>query len=222
MSSIFGTCAGWTGTDPIGKNSKWPDPETRDGTGRQEAHNLRRVRHQGRHQLRQPEAVDIQRPGKDHHLHHKQARVLQDRKTGSTNSSIGKRVIIYRMGKKLGRLRAFPPRNPSPTASGCSSSALALSVSNCYEKAPVSLEMALESEFKRSVNHVTAGLIMDPNATEFQCRTATAVMAIRVGVSIERLVGGSAAMSPRLVCEPEHELPFIIGIKTIKMNLKTV
>ncbi|KAG5996094.1 hypothetical protein E4U43_002919 [Claviceps pusilla] len=33
----------------------------------------------------------------------------------------------------------------------------ALSVSNCYEKAPVSPEMALESELKMSVNHVTAG-----------------------------------------------------------------
>ena len=43
---------------------------------------------------------------------------------------------------------------------------LALSVSNRYERAPVSLEIALETEFKKRVYHVTAGMIIDPTATE--------------------------------------------------------
>ncbi|KAM3501744.1 hypothetical protein MY10362_005320 [Beauveria mimosiformis] len=96
---------------------------------------------------------------------------------------------------------------------------LALSVASCYERPPVSLEIALVTEFRKSANHITAGMIVDPSASAADCRRATAMMATRVGVPIERLVGSLAARSSRLVCEPKYGMPFIVGIKTIEYRL---
>lgn len=76
-----------------------------------------------------------------------------------------------------------------------------LSVSAAYERVPMSLEIALYTIFKRSVNHHTAGLLMDPSFTPKQCREFTALMAIKMGLTIKRLVGCFSDMSNRLVCE---------------------
>lgn len=45
------------------------------------------------------------------------------------------------------------------------------------------------------------------------------MMAIRCGVTIDRLVGCFAAMSSRLVCEPRCGMPFVMGVKVIKYSL---
>ncbi|XP_044715185.1 uncharacterized protein HRG_11162 [Hirsutella rhossiliensis] len=122
------------------------------------------------------------------------------------------------MDKRLGKLKPFP-KEAITNRIRLQFIGLALSVSNCYERPPVSLEIALETEFKKSVNHITAGMIIDPSSSPSECRSATALMATRAGVSMERLVGAFAARSSRLVCEPEHGMGFIVGIRVIKFEL---
>ena len=225
ISRIFGTGAMWTVTDLIGKKSKWPDAETVmelaekrliicDECDIEEDMHSNNIK-------RWTSNAPVQ--SKDVSAYLSQTIIgitnkLGFSKTGLINNSIGRRVIIYRMNKRLGKLKPFP-REAITDAVRLQFIGLALSVTECYERAPVSLEMALETEFKRSVNFITAGMIIDSSATAAECRAATAMMAVRAGVSVERLVGAFAARSARLVCEPKYGMPFIVGIKVIRFRL---
>lgn len=102
------------------------------------------------------------------------------------------------MAKRLGKLKAFP-KDAIANRVRMQFISMDFSMSSCYERAPVSLEMALESEFKKSVNHITAGIFIDPDAIDSDCRRATGIFATRTGVSIEKLAGTFAARSARLV-----------------------
>lgn len=225
VSRIFGTGAKWTVTDLIGKSSKWPDAETVmelaekrlvicDECDIEEDMNYNNIK-------RWTSNAPVQSRGVSAYLSQTIIGItnkLGFSKMGSINNSIGRRVIIYRMNKRLGKLKPFP-KEAITNRVRMQFIGMALSVSNCYERAPVSLEIALETEYKKSVNHVTAGMIIDPRSTPRQCREATALMATRVGVTIDRLVGTFAARSSRLVCEPRIGMPFIVGIKVIKYKL---
>lgn len=225
ISRIFGTGAKWTVTDLIGKTSKWPDAETVmelaekrlivcDECDIEDDMNYNNIK-------RWTSNAPVQSKGVSAYLSQTIIGItnkLGFSKAGSINNSIGRRVIIYRMNKRLGKLKPFP-KEAITNRIRLQFIALALSVSNCYERAPVSLEIALETEFKKSVNHITAGMIIDPSATATECRAATALMATRTGVPIDRLVGTFAARSARLVCEPKYGMPFIVGIKVIKFRL---
>ncbi len=225
ISRIFGTGAKWTVTDLIGKGSKWPDAETVmelaekrliicDECDIEEDMNYNNIK-------RWTSNAPVQSKGVSAYLSQTIIGItnkLGFSKTGSINNSIGRRVIVYRMNKRLGKLKPFP-KEAITNKIRLQFIGLALSVSSCYERPPVSLEIALETEFKKSVNHITAGMIIDPSATPMECRAATALMATRTGVPIERLVGTFAARSSRLVCEPKYGMPFVVGIKVIKFEL---
>ncbi|KAH8156706.1 hypothetical protein CIB48_g11545 [Xylaria polymorpha] len=225
ISRILGTGVMWTVTDLIGKDAPWPDSKTVmtlaekrlvicDKCKIEDDMNYNNIK-------RWTSNAPVQSDGISAHLCQTIIGItnkISFSKTGSINNSIGRRVIIYRMEKKLGKLKPFP-KGSINTQVRLQFIAMAQSVSNNYERAPVSLEMALETEFKKSVNHITAGLIIDPNSTESDCKAATAVMAIRTRVSIERLVGVFWARSCRLVCEPKYGMPFIVGMRPIRFKL---
>ncbi|KAF4460194.1 cell division control 48 variant 1 [Fusarium albosuccineum] len=176
ISRIFGTGAKWTVTDLIGKPSKWPDSDTVmelaekrliicDECDIEDDMNYNNIK-------RWTSNAPIQSKGVSAYLSQTIIGItnkLGFSKSGSINNSIGRRVIVYRMDKRLGKLKPFP-KDAITNRVRLQFISMALSVSNCYERAPVSLEMALETEFKKSVNHVTAGIIIDPNATSSDCR----------------------------------------------------
>lgn len=86
-------------------------------------------------------------------------------------------------------------------------------MASCYETSPMSLEIALCSEFRRSINFITIGLAIDLLATPRQCREAMTAIAIKTGVSIRRLVESFPAKSSRLVCESMIGMPFIVELR---------
>lgn len=85
-------------------------------------------------------------------------------KTAAINNSICSRVVVYRMTKKLGKLKPFQSWSLN-TDVRLQFIAMAQSVSNLYERAPMSLEIALETISRKSVNFITSGMIIDPSAT---------------------------------------------------------
>lgn len=69
------------------------------------------------------------------------------------------------------------------------------------------------------MNYVTAGLRIEPTALSNSCVVATAVMAIRSGVTIARLTSIFAAMSKRLVITCKPGLSYVNGISYTKYTL---
>jgi len=69
--------------------------------------------------------------------------------------------------------------------------------------------------FKKSVNYITAGLIIDPEATTKNYKTFTALIIIKIKISIKRLIGCFSAISNKLVYEPIIGILFVIEIKYI-------
>lgn len=86
----------------------------------------------------------------------------------------------------------------------------------------MSLEIALYTIFRRSVNKMTASLQIDPAATEWDCKVSTAMMATKAGVPIERLVACFSAMFNRLVCEPEYGMGFVANLKCPLMKVTPI
>ena len=132
-------------------------------------------------------------------------------KRDTIKNSIGRRVIIYKMDKNMGKYKMFPKERINNSVR-LQFVALALWYASAFVHPPVSLEMALETIFKRSVNYVTAGLVIDHSAAPEHAIVATAVMAIRSGVTIMRLVSTFSAMSKRLVAEPANAPPYVKGM----------
>lgn len=84
-------------------------------------------------------------------------------KSGLINNSIGRRVVVYRMTKKLGKLRPFPEwaeggegGKGGKTGMRLQLIVLAQSESSLYGRAPISLDIALETEFMKSVDRITS------------------------------------------------------------------
>ncbi len=69
------------------------------------------------------------------------------------NNNIDRRVVIYRMGKSLWKLKPFCEGSITNLVR-LQFIAMAQSVSSAYESPPMLLEIALETEFKNSVKAV--------------------------------------------------------------------
>jgi hypothetical protein len=139
-------------------------------------------------------------------------------KRDTINNSMGRRVMVYKMDKRMGDYKAFP-KDRIDNWIRMQFVSLALWYAAEFKYPPVSLEMALETIFKRSVNYVTAGLRIEPTASPSSCVVATAVMAIRSGVTIARLTSTFAAMSKRLVTTCKPGLSYVNGMSYTKYTL---
>ncbi|KAK5145851.1 hypothetical protein LTR04_001193 [Oleoguttula sp. CCFEE 6159] len=208
ISRVLGKGVEWTVTDLIGKDSKWPDArlvmklaEKRlivcDECGIDQDMNYNNIK-------RWTSNAPVQSDGMSAYL--SQTIIGISNKMGfaakaAINNSIGRRVVIYKMDKELGKLRSFPAGAVNSYVKMQFIGAC-LSVSSLYERAPMSLEIALYTLFRRSSNFITAGLTIDYNSPPHYCIVSTAVMATRIGVTIDRLVSCFSAMSNRLVCVP--------------------
>ena len=128
------------------------------------------------------------------------------------------KAAINNMEKELGKLRPFPAQSVNSYVK-MQFIAACLSVSSSYERAPMSLEIALYTLFRKSSNFVTAGLTIDRTSPPHHCIVSTAVMAVRTGVTIDRLVSCFSAMSNRLVCVPTYGTPFVFGLRYTRTTL---
>ncbi len=219
ISRVLGKGVEWTVTDLIGKASKWPDAaivmklaEKRviicDECGIEDDMNYNNIK-------RWTSNAPVQSAGMSAYL--SQTIIGISNKMGfatksAINNSVGRRVVIYKMDKELGKLKPFPAQAVNDYVKLQFISAC-LSVSAQYERAPVSLEIALYTVFRRSVNFITAGVWMDSTSPPHHCIVSTAIIANRIGVTMERLVQCFAAISNRLVCVPTYGIPFIFGLR---------
>ena len=225
ISHIIGTGVGWMVPDLIRKASKWPDTDmvmellgkrliVCDECGIKDDMNYNNVK-------RWTSNAPVQSKGVSAYLSQTMIGITNKigfSSRGEINNSIGRRVVVYKMDKELGKVKPFT-KGSFTSQARIQFMAACIAVSNCYKRAPMSLEVALYTVFRRSVNHTTAGLTIDSMATNRQCREATAMMAIRNGVTIKRLVACFSAMSNRLVCEPEIGMPFVVGMRCMKFKL---
>ncbi|KAL2353510.1 hypothetical protein BJ546DRAFT_1062309 [Cryomyces antarcticus] len=228
ISRVLGKGVEWTVTDLIGKDSKWPDArlvmklaEKRlivcDECGIDQDMNYNNIK-------RWTSNAPVQSDGMSAYL--SQTIIGISNKMGfaakaAINNSIGRRVVIYKMDKELGKLRSFPAGAVNSYVKMQFIGAC-LSVSSLYERAPMSLEIALYTLFRRSSNFITAGLTIDYNSPPHYCIVSTAVMATRIGVTIDRLVSCFSAMSNRLVCVPRYGTPFVFGLRYTRPFLTKV
>jgi len=86
-------------------------------------------------------------------------------------------------------------------------------MSGTYKKTLIFLKMALYSMFKKSVNYITAGLIINPGIIIKDCKTFTALIITKIKVSIKYLIGYFFVISNKLICEFIIGILFVIGIK---------
>ncbi|KAH9827500.1 FAD-binding, type 2 [Teratosphaeria destructans] len=209
----------WTVTDLIRKTSKWPDAQTVmnlaekrliicDECGIEEDMNYNNIKRWTSNAL-------VQSGGMFAHLCQTIIGISNKMDFAvkpAINYSIGRRVVIYKMDKELGRLKPVPAQAVNVCVKMQFISAY-LSISAMYERAPMSLEIALYTVFRRSVNFITAAIKIDYTAPPHHCIVSTAIIATRIGVTIDRLVQCFAAMSNRLVCIPKYGTGFIFGLR---------
>lgn len=132
----------------------------------------------------------------------------------SITRSMGRRFVIYRMDKDLQNAKEFDESRINNHIIH-QFTALCLATALRFERSPMTLEIALYTAFRRSVNWITAGLINDEDASPDLAKEATAMMASRSGTDIKRLTSCFAAMSPDLVSRVPGECSYIKGIRTL-------
>ncbi len=91
-----------------------------------------------------------------------------------------------------------------------------------YERAPMSLDIALYTIFKKRMNFITPGLTIDHGAEPDDCIIYTTVMSTRIRVSMVRPVMCLVATSNKLVSVPKYGSPFIFGLRYTKTRLVKV
>jgi len=67
--------------------------------------------------------------------------------------------------------------------------------------------------FKKNVNYITAGLIIDFGVIIRDYKTFTTLIIIKIKVSIKRLVGCFFIISNKLIYEFIIGISFVVGIK---------
>ncbi|KAG5956619.1 hypothetical protein E4U56_006493 [Claviceps arundinis] len=201
-SRIFGTAAKWTVTDLIGKGTKWPDAETVmelaekrliicDECDTEDDFNYNNIK-------RLTSNAPVQSKGVSGELSQTIIGITNKLgfcKTAAINDSIGGRLVIYRMNKSMGRIEPFP-KEALTSLVRMQFISLALSVADCYSKSPMSLEMALETEFRKS-----PGAVQDGN----RCH-------------------GDESRGDRgeVIRELRRQVAQVVGIKAIEMKLTEV
>jgi hypothetical protein len=131
---------------------------------------------------------------------------------GSTNNSIGRRLVVYHMKKEMGKMESMH-------TSVITNKMLLMFVSMCmsvldaYPRAPASLPIALYSQFHKSVNKITAGLKYDINCSDMDAVAGTSTMAMRCGTSTKTLCTSFNAWSPDLVGTTPNGTMFIKSIR---------
>lgn len=140
-------------------------------------------------------------------------------KKDAVTNSMGRRYVIYKMNKDLQHLKPFDEsRITNHTIQQFS--AMCIATSLAYDRAPISLMMALFTVFRKSINWITAGFVVDEDASPALAKEATCSMATRCGVTPKRSVSCFSSMSPDLVCVVRGECPYIKGIRT-KLYVQT-
>jgi hypothetical protein len=137
---------------------------------------------------------------------------------GSTNNSIGRRLVVYHMKKEMGKMAAMPTSVFSNKMLLMFIS-MCLSVGEAYPNAPPSLPIALYSQFHKSVNKITAGLKYDTSCSDMDAVAGTNVMAMRCGTSPKVLCSAFNAWSPQLVGTTPNGTQFIKSIRKSKRSL---
>jgi len=128
------------------------------------------------------------------------------------NNSVGRRLVIYHMTKKMTN---FKPIERSDMNNNVSLKFISLAVSTAiaHDYAPTSLPIALFTNFRKNTNKITAGLVYDVASSRRESVAATCVMAMRCGIPASTLCAAFQAASPLLVEMPERGCPYIKSIR---------
>ena len=97
--------------------------------------------------------------------------------------------------------------------------AACLSISSTYESVPMSMEIPLKTLFPRIVKFITVGVTVDLLSAPHDCIVTTAVMAVKIGVNIGRLILCCNSMLNRLVCIPTYGISFVVGFRYQRTKL---
>ncbi|QDS78218.1 hypothetical protein FKW77_000934 [Venturia effusa] len=136
------------------------------------------------------------------------------------NNSVGRKPVICKVDKALGSLRVFPVRLIDDYVKIWFIGACVSVVGNLYERTPISLEIALFTILRESVNFISAiGIHHQTQRRYPRLHRFHHGDGDQVGIRVKRLVTCFAAMSSRLVCVPAIGMPFVLGLRYAKMNL---
>lgn len=134
------------------------------------------------------------------------------------NNSIGRRMVIYHMNKRMGDLKPID-RSEITNTVVLEFISLAVAVFNFSPKTPyVTPAIAIYTLFRKNVNKNTAGLIYDSGSDKYQCMAATSVMATRCGVDTKTLVSAFNALSPNLVKIRSIGMDYVLNFRLAKMT----
>jgi len=120
--------------------------------------------------------------------------------------------VIYKINKEFGKLKPFSQGTVDAYVK-IQFIGLAFSILGTYERTLIFLKITLYSVFKRNVNYITAGLIIDFGVTIKDYKTFTTLIIIKIKVLIKRLVDCFFVISNKLIYEFIIEIPFMVGIK---------
>lgn len=215
----------WVTEDLVGKVSEWPSPDTImylcdkkflvcDECKIDEGFSYNNIK-------RWTSGAPISMEGRTGFLSHTLFVITNSipfAEKAAINNSIGRRLVFYHMDKKMWKYK--PLKNDAITNTVILKFvSMCLSVySSMPANPPTSLAIALYSLFRKNINRYTAGLVYDVGSTPPECIAATSAMACRCGVSLSRLVSAFHAMSPALVCMPEHGASYVLSLRCIKME----
>ena len=90
---------------------------------------------------------------------------------------------------------------------------------DAYDDPPTSLAICLYTLFRKSVNKIMAGLAYDTQSTPEQCLVATTLMAMKCGVSVEKLCSAVYAMSKSLVSETMRRCKYVKSLRPMGITL---
>ncbi|KAI6986067.1 hypothetical protein KC359_g8908 [Hortaea werneckii] len=134
------------------------------------------------------------------------------------NNSIGRRLVIYHMQKRMSKFQALD-KSEITNRVALRFISLCLGVATAFERPPTSLAIALYTFFRKNTNKITAGLVHDVAASREDSIAATVTMAVRCGVTGEKLCSAFHAMSPALVDMNDIDYPYIKSIRVAHVQL---
>ena len=134
------------------------------------------------------------------------------------NNSIGRRLVIYHM-KKIMKRGAEVPSHMITNAVRLKFMSLCLCVAASYDEPCPSLAICLYTLFRKNVNKITAGTMYDVAATTDQMIAATTMMAVRCGLSSEKLCSAFSAMSPDSVGQSKYGTLYVRSIRPRNVSL---
>jgi hypothetical protein len=225
ITRMFTNAVEWVSEDLVGSESKWPNADTImylcekrylvcDECKIEDGFSYNNIK-------RWTSGAPISMEGRTGYLCHTlfvMTNTMPFAEKAAINNSIGRRLVIYHLDKKMWKYEALP-REAITNSVILKFVSMCLTVYHSDTKVPpTSLAIALYSLFRKNINKYTADIVYDVASSKDECIAATSAMATKCGVPMSRLVTAFHAMSPSLVHVPEKGTPYVHSIRYRKME----